>query len=149
MSTRPPVSSLRRRVPNSLYFVPTFSGILSLISWGRVGSVLAVSFPIHNICFSSGSDVDREQRRKYLLPSLWKRAKCFSFTFVQEQRTAGEIPILSPPRRMISKTFSIAPSTVVRTRLQVFGSSLRMPRSQLTWTWRYWVKSTRRTSTKS
>ena len=83
--------------------------------------MLAVMFPIHNICFSSGMDVDREQRRKYLLSRLVKLAMCFSSTFVQGQRTAGVIPILSPPRRMISKTFSIA---VVRTRLQVFGGQL-------------------------
>ena len=37
----------------------------------------------------------------------------------------------------------------LRTRLQVFGGSWWMPRSQVTWTWRYWVKSTRRTSTRS
>ena len=34
---------------------------------GRVGSVWAVSFPIHNICFSSGTDsMFLEQRRKCL-----------------------------------------------------------------------------------
>ena len=55
--------------------------------------MLAVMFPIHNICFLSGMDVDREQRRKYLLSRLVKLAMCFSSTFVQGQRTAGVIPI--------------------------------------------------------
>ena len=49
--------------------------------------MLAVSFPIHNICFSS--DVVLEQWRKYLMSRLVKSAKCFSSTLVQGQRTAG------------------------------------------------------------
>ena len=44
--------------------------------------MLAVLFPIHNICFSSGTDVVWEQRRKYFPSRFVKLAKCFSSTNV-------------------------------------------------------------------
>ena len=36
--TRTPLSSFRRSVPNILYLIPTFSGILSRRSCGKVGA---------------------------------------------------------------------------------------------------------------